>query len=281
MSYEGTAASGQFYYSTGDTFLHNFSALAGDTTGGVHTTVVGALQGTAVSATPPSVSGLYLRYNGSQWAAQSGDVAAHNLLSASHTDTTAASPVRGDVIRGVAGPTWARMALGTQGYVLYSDGTDVTYVQPGAVTPFSLGAVGTPSVTFGTDANTGFSAATADVLVASAGGSGLFRLEGPSNTVMIDGGYRTKSVDTTGNLTLTSADYVTLVTHSASCNIILPASPIKGETHIIKDASGVAAANFITVSGNGKNIDGNGSAMMRNNYASFTVLYNGIQWNIL
>lgn len=55
-------------------------------------------------------------------------VTAHDLLSSTHGDTTAASVVRGDVITG-QGTTakWTRLALDTVGKVLISDGTDLIY----------------------------------------------------------------------------------------------------------------------------------------------------------
>ena len=53
---------------------------------------------------------------------------AHNILSTSHGDTTAASVVRGDIITGQgASPTWTRLAKGTAGAVLTGDGTDVAW----------------------------------------------------------------------------------------------------------------------------------------------------------
>jgi hypothetical protein len=53
---------------------------------------------------------------------------AHNLLSAYHGDTTAASVVRGDIITGQGStPKWVRLALGTNGYLLGANATDVVY----------------------------------------------------------------------------------------------------------------------------------------------------------
>ena len=54
----------------------------------------------------------------------------HAVLSATHTDTTAASVTRGDIITGQgAAPNtkWTRLAVGTNGYYLKSDGTDVSW----------------------------------------------------------------------------------------------------------------------------------------------------------
>jgi hypothetical protein len=52
----------------------------------------------------------------------------HNLLSATHTDSVAASPVRGDLIRGNSTPAWQRFAIGTIGQLLSTDGVDPTWV---------------------------------------------------------------------------------------------------------------------------------------------------------
>ena len=54
--------------------------------------------------------------------------ASHNLLSATHSDTTAGTVVRGDLVAGQgASPTWVRLALGLSGYVMRSDGTDALW----------------------------------------------------------------------------------------------------------------------------------------------------------
>jgi hypothetical protein len=55
---------------------------------------------------------------------------AHNLLSSSHGDTTAGTVARGDLISGQgSSATWSRLALGTSGKVLHSDGTDASWAQ--------------------------------------------------------------------------------------------------------------------------------------------------------
>lgn len=50
------------------------------------------------------------------WAA--GGVSTHNLLSATHPDTTAAAVVAGDIIYGDATPKWVRLPKGTDGQIL-------------------------------------------------------------------------------------------------------------------------------------------------------------------
>lgn len=55
-------------------------------------------------------------------------VTAHNLLSATHGDTTAAAVSRGSLITGQGvSPTWAELVVGGAGTVLRSDGTDLLY----------------------------------------------------------------------------------------------------------------------------------------------------------
>jgi len=53
-----------------------------------------------------------------------GGGGAHNFLSATHPDTDPDSPVRGDIVRGIAGPEWQRYAIGAAGRFLRSDGVD-------------------------------------------------------------------------------------------------------------------------------------------------------------
>lgn len=59
--------------------------------------------------------------------AGSSSVNAHNLLSSLHSDTVAASVVRGDLLVGNSTPKWVRLARGTANQVLTSDGTDLTW----------------------------------------------------------------------------------------------------------------------------------------------------------
>ena len=55
-------------------------------------------------------------------------VTAHALLSATHSDTTAATAVRGDLITGQGvSPTWSRLAKGTSGKFLQTDANDILW----------------------------------------------------------------------------------------------------------------------------------------------------------
>lgn len=48
----------------------------------------------------------------------------HNLLSATHPDTLAGSPVRGDILIGNATPKWSKLAIGLANRILKTDGLD-------------------------------------------------------------------------------------------------------------------------------------------------------------
>lgn len=63
---------------------------------------------------------------------------AHDILSASHSDTLADSVVRGDIIYGNATPKWARLPIGASTFILTSDGTDVSWQAPPAAAAHDL-----------------------------------------------------------------------------------------------------------------------------------------------
>jgi len=64
---------------------------------------------------------------GLKWGPPSGT---HNLLSNSHTDTTSGTVARGSIIVGGAS-TWGKLAIGTNGKVLKTDGTDPSWGSAG------------------------------------------------------------------------------------------------------------------------------------------------------
>lgn len=77
------------------------------------------------------------------------------------------------------------------------------------------------------------------------------------------------------------SDYVIIVDTSTARTINLPAVPVNTPVYIIKDNTGTAGANNITVSGNGNNIDGAASATISTNYGVLRIVWNGTQWNVI
>ena len=64
---------------------------------------------------------------GIKWAAAAGGGTNALLDGSAHTDTVAGTVVRGDVIVGNSTPKWARLAIGSAGRVLRSNGTDTDW----------------------------------------------------------------------------------------------------------------------------------------------------------
>lgn len=81
--------------------------------------------------------------------------------------------------------------------------------------------------------------------------------------------------------TTTPTDALIKVDTSSARTITPLASPTTGQVHIIKDTVGSAAANNITVTPSGKNIDGAASSIINVNYGSITIVYNGSEWSIV
>jgi len=73
-----------------------------------------------------------------EWGSCAGGSSNHNLLSSTHPDATVGSATRGDIItaQGVS-PLWTKLALGTSGHCLKSDGTDVGWAACSASSAWS------------------------------------------------------------------------------------------------------------------------------------------------
>jgi len=77
------------------------------------------------------------------WATTSAP-SAHAILSVSHSDVEATSTlVRGDLLYVGASSKWNRLGLGPSGYILYSDGTDVSWSTTTAITTLGTIITGT------------------------------------------------------------------------------------------------------------------------------------------
>lgn len=87
---------------------------------------------------------------------------------------------------------------------------------------------------------------------------------------------------------ISSSPYVVLTTDvvilvdTVPMTVTLPASPVDGQTFIIKDRTGNAiGANSVTISGNGNNIDGNPSEDIKSKFGSITIIFEGSDWSII
>ncbi len=80
---------------------------------------------------------------------------------------------------------------------------------------------------------------------------------------------------------LSSDCLVEVDTSALAIPIYLPAEPYTGEQHQVLDNVGNASVKNITVDGQGKLINGAGTALISTNYGSLTVRYNGTSWRII
>lgn len=285
MSWPGQAAvSGQILHSTNDLGFIGFGLLNGDVVGLLEGVTVSGIAGTPVEQTVPG-AGQVLKFDGTNWAPGTDNdsgAAAHDILGPQHGDANDFTVTRGALIVGTGAiPAWGGLTVGTNEFVLFSDGTDAVYTRLGAVTPFSLGTASAPSMTFTADTDTGWSAATADNLVGSAGGSSLLTLNGASGNLDLNAGQVVQARDVLASTNITNNDYI-VTARAAPATHTLPGAPASGQTVVVKDANGFATnANRITIAGGGINIDGNASIEIRNAFGSFTLVYNGQQWNVV
>jgi hypothetical protein len=182
-----------------------------------------------------------------------------------------------------AGPLWASLPLGLNGQVPQSNGTDILYDYLGANTPYKDGTLIAPSVAFQLDADTGWSRPGANRMSASVSGVEMVRLDAPNGSISLLAGQIVKYRLVSAAANIMTDDLVVLCSGN-NYIVTLVAAPSGGQIHMIKDAAGtVANPTPITINGNGKNIDGNGSVQIRNAYGSLTILYNEplARWNIL
>jgi hypothetical protein len=87
-----------------------------------------------------------------------------------------------------------------------------------------------------------------------------------------------QTVSPAGNYTILVSDMIIAANSSSSHTITLPATPSNGEVHVIKDITGTAGTNNITISGNGNNIDGSSSKLIATNYGNMRVTFIGTAW---
>jgi hypothetical protein len=79
-------------------------------------------------------------------------------------------------------------------------------------------------------------------------------------------------------LVLAGDDFIPVDSTSGPITINLPAAPVQGKGYTIADITGHAAANNITISGNGFQIAGSPTVLLNTNYQELTAIFNGTNW---
>jgi len=137
------------------------------------------------------------------------------------------------------------------------------------VSPSSLVPTGVTPGTYGTASQVGTFTVDASGLLTAASNTQIYldRLRLPVRT------------ETSGPYTIVATDFLVIGdTTGGSFTVNLPASPTTGDMYAVKKS---VAANTLTFSGNGKNIDGAASIAIATQYTSYTVIYNGTEWSII
>ena len=107
------------------------------------------------------------------------------------------------------------------------------------------------------------------------GNSVISATAAPSNTIYA---YHATAID----YTILATDAIIGVTNTAAPRTIkLPSTMVIGQVFWVKDESGGAAANNITVSGNGNNIDGAASKPIDQNFGAFQIYCSGTAYFIV
>lgn len=113
-----------------------------------------------------------------------------------------------------------------------------------------------------------------------------------SNAILTDAGDLTLAGDVTvervlqPQVTATAAyqdilDNQYMVLASGASTLVLPPSPVVGQTHIVKDAAGTATGSNVAVLASGSTIDGQASVSLVNNYEALGFIWNGDGWSII
>lgn len=132
-----------------------------------------------------------------------------------------------------------------------------------------------PGATMFSAKDTGLRRAAEAIVEATNGSTGLGAMRARRHVEVI-------TMASGQSIELTSASgQVIVVKGSNARELSLPSGTSLGLIYDIKDGDGTASSGNITVQGNGANIDGASSFAIDVNYASYTFIYNGTEWNLI
>lgn len=172
----------------------------------------------------------------------------------------------------------------TTGTVLADSGVPIVsgQLQPGN------GTVAAPTYSFSASPGTGMYSSGSNTADLAANGSHVYTATNAYFEVIqnfrTEQGYQLQGVTTqTGSYAAQSTDNVIYMNQSGAVNVTLPASPIDGQFYYVKDISGNASTNNITIVGNGHNVDGAATHVINQNYAAVILHYSAANtaWFIL
>jgi len=275
----------------------NFLGGSGVTTSGAGSTITISLSGAGVTSAIGTANQVLVNGLTGAGNAQTGAV----TFTTPQDIATTSSVTFGNVTMGAGGAlrtsTVAGNSLLLQGYDTDTGPAYTTFATitagttPTCIFTASAGAVGAPTYSFTTSTNTGLYLSGVGVTrMANAGADNMswstvsatanlaFNVTG---LTQLNGGLGLTYTGTAVGITATTAQTIIGVTDtSAARTITLPSAPNDKHIFIIKDESGAAATNNITVSGNTKLIDGQATQTISTNYGSMSIYYSGTAYFI-
>jgi hypothetical protein len=103
----------------------------------------------------------------------------------------------------------------------------------------------------------------------------------PATNVFVNGGYQAKRTATAVSVSAATTDYIIGVTSTAAARTITLPTAVgwAGKVYIVKDESGGAATNNITLATtSSQTIDGAASKAIATNYGTLSVYSDGANW---
>ena len=88
--------------------------------------------------------------------------------------------------------------------------------------------------------------------------------------------------EVSGEYGVNGTDYILAAdTTEAAVTVTLPTGPARGDTYVVKDGSGNASVNNVTLDGGTISIDGATALVLSTNFAKATVTFDGTKWLVL
>lgn len=97
----------------------------------------------------------------------------------------------------------------------------------------------------------------------------------------LSAGAKDVIITTASNVNISASTVNAAYIASGTTGYTLSATPTTGTEIAFVDGLGNALTNPITINGNGIDIVGSPQAFINTNYASFTLLYNGVNWSVI
>ena len=86
---------------------------------------------------------------------------------------------------------------------------------------------------------------------------------------------------TTTPFNVVLGDYFLAVNVAGPASVVLPAAAPIGTVFVVKDTSGLAATNNITITATGSTIDGAANFVLATNYGSVTFVRTSTEWSVI